>query len=43
MWRSKADVRAHRESEPVKEATAFGQVVAVPGERRGPFEVLRLA
>ena len=35
-------VRARGESELVKEAAALEKSVGAPGERRGPFEVMRL-
>jgi len=43
VWEGEADVRAYRESELVKEAMAFEKSVGAPGDRKGPFEVLRLA
>jgi heme-degrading monooxygenase HmoA len=43
VWESEADVRAYRESALVKEAMAFEKSVGAPGDRKGPFAVLRLA
>ena len=43
VWESESALRAYRESDLVKEAMAFERLLGAPGDRRGPFEVLRLA